>query len=474
MTLVGDTGIKPTVNGSMAFDFKTGKLYWAAKNADSSSIYEVNLETAQPTKVMDVPDNKQMAGIYIPKPLAEDNAPAAATDLKYEFTGGNLTGKLTFTIPAETFNGDATTGPVNYSVTVGDAEPITGASEFGETVSVDITVASSGTYTSTVFLSNDAGDSPVAKVEGYIGYGVPVAPTNVALAYEDGKMNLSWDAVTEVVDNNGYLGTVKYKVTRKVGDETTVVAEDLTTNSYQEEVAEPESGIETYIYTVEAANEEFSSTNNNSVRQIIGSISLPYKNEFSTREDFDTMTGINGEPSSSTWVYQTTNKNVTLSWQSSYDKDDYLIAPPVKLEKDKKYTVSVTASSSNASFLEQIKLVWGLDPSAEGMDNVISEFNEVPTVATVCSGSFTADANVIAYIGVHACSPKSYRNLTIDDFEIKEDTTVGVESVVSAEEMKGDIVSVSGVVVRHGATASDLNSLPKGIYIFGNKKVVVK
>ena len=73
-----------------------------------------------------------------------------------------------------------------------------------------------------VQLKNDVGNSPVAKYEAYVGYGQPVTPANAQLTYADGKMHLSWDAVTSVVDSEGYLGTVKYTVVRKTnsGDET--------------------------------------------------------------------------------------------------------------------------------------------------------------------------------------------------------------------------------------------------------------
>ena len=92
MTVVGETGIKPTVNGSAAFDMKTGKLYWAVKNASGSFVYEVNTATAEAVKVMDVPDGQQLMGMYIPEPLAEDGAPAAATNMHYDFVDGALRG----------------------------------------------------------------------------------------------------------------------------------------------------------------------------------------------------------------------------------------------------------------------------------------------------------------------------------------------------------------------------------------------
>ena len=493
MTLIGDTGIKPAVNGSAAFDLKTGKLYWAVKNDDGSCIYEVNTEDATTTKVMDVPENKQMMGIYIPAPLAEDDAPSTATNLRYDFTDGSLTGNLVFEIPSTTFNGDEATGPVSYSVTIGADEPLTGDSEFGQIVTVPVTVAQSGMVSATVVLSNDAGSSPVAKLEGYIGYGVPIAPANVSLAYEEGMMNLTWEAVTEVVNGDGFLGSVKYKVTRKLGEDTSVVAEDLIEISYQEEASEPETGIETYVYTVEAYNEEFTSTGNNSVQLALGSAALPYTNEFNTIDEFNEMTAINCQPASKTWVYNSTSKNVTLAYDKAYAKDDYLIAPPVKLQKDHTYKVSVSAKSQTANYPEKITLKWGLEPTAEAMENTIFESENLPTAAEVYSATFTPESDITAYIAVQACSPEDMSTLTIDDFEIKEeikeDITVGVGAinedipVMTVEKnivtIKGagllTVMTIDGVVVEKmnvdSEAAVELNS---GMYIISFNGKAVK
>lgn len=62
----------------------------------------------------------------------------------------------------------------------------------------------------------------------------------------------------------------------------------------------------------------------------------------------------------------------------------------------------------------------------------------------------------------------------VDDANfVLNDTESGIEAIFG-EGAAQDVVNVSGVVVRRNATADDIKSLPQGLYIIGNKKVVVK
>ena len=495
MTVVGETGIKPTVNGSAAFDMKTGKLYWAVKNASGSFVYEVNTATAEAVKVMDVPDGQQLMGMYIPEPLAEDDAPAAATNMHYDFVDGALSGNLVFDVPATTFDDQPASGPLTYTVTIGEAEPVTGSTTFGATgVTVPFSVEKSGKVAVSVQLKNDVGNSPVAKYEAYVGYGQPVTPANAQLTYADGKMHLSWDAVTSVVDSEGYLGTVKYTVVRKTnsGDET--VADGIEATSFEEAIAEPESGLASYTYEIAAVNGDMTSEAPASASLTIGSVALPYENAFETEDDFKALTAINVEPASKTWAWSKSSKNVTIGYDKAYAKDDWLITPPVNLHKGYTYTVSVSAKSQNSRYPEKVALAWGAAPTAAGMDQEIVAPAEAPTTATVYSGTFTAPETMKAYIGVHACSDKDMSTLTVDDFKVTETVPSGISTPVSEGEafvsvngatvtVNGEgnvmIVSADGRVVREARIAGTLSTeLNAGIYIViangRSVKVIVK
>ena len=495
MTVVGETGIKPTVNGSAAFDMKTGKLYWAVKNASGSFVYEVNTTTAEAVKVIDVPDGQQLMGMYIPEPLAEDGAPAAVTKIHYDFFDGELQGMLVFDVPDTTFDDQSASGPLTYMVTIGDERPITGSTTFGATgVMVPFVVEQSGKVTVSVQLKNEVGYSPVTKFEAYVGYGKPMTPANAQLTYADGKMQLSWDAVTSVVNGEGYLGTMKYTVVRKTnsGDET--VADGIEATNFEEAIAEPESGLASYTYEIKAVNGDMTSEAPASASLTIGSVALPYENAFETEDDFKEMTTINVEPVSKTWVWSKSGQNVTIGYDKAYSKDDWLITPPVNLHKGYTYTVSVSAKSQNSRYPEKVALAWGNAPTAAGMDQEIVAPAEAPTTATVYSGTFTAPETMKAYIGVHACSEKDMSTLTVDDFKVTETIPSGISAPMSEGEVfvsvngatvtvKGAgnvmIVSADGRVVREARIAGTLSTeLNAGIYIViangRSVKVIVK
>lgn len=450
MTPVGDTGIKPDVNGSAAFDMRTGKLYWAVKNSSGSHIYEVDTATAAATKVMDVPDNTQMTGIYIPEPAAEDGAPASPANIRYSFENGSLSGSLLFDIPAFTFNDTPATGSVNYHVTIGDGESISGSASFGDTgISVPFSVAASGTVETKIYLENNVGRSPVATHEGYVGYGIPENPSGLAVSFADGMMRLTWNPVEAVRDNEGYLGDVKYSVARISGGTSETVADNVSGTSFEEEIEEPESGLASYTYSVTAVNGDMMSETVTSPSLTLGTLALPYENCFDTVDDFRTMTCVNVEPKSKTWVYNTTGKNVTIGYDREYTKDDWLITPPIQFVPNYIYTVSVNAKSQSASYKERIGLAWGNEPAAEGMTNVIIyPEEEVPTQATDYSGSFQVEDPVRGYVGIHACSGVDKSTLTVDDLRIEG---VPLTSVGSVTEESALTVSVaSGYIVMSG------------------------
>lgn len=495
MTKVGETGIKPTVNGSAAFDFKTGKLYWAAKNAEGSFVYEVNTSSAEAVKVIEVPDNLQLMGIYIPEPAAEDGAPASPANVRYAFEDGAFSGRLLFDVPSTTFDDHIASGPVNYSVTIGDNETVTGTANHGDTnIEIPFAVEKSGKVAAQLHLENAVGKSPVTNYEAYIGYGKPESPSNVKLVYEEGKMNLSWDPVTSVSENEGYLGDVTYTIVRKSKGAEETVAENIAATRFEEEIGEPEYGLSSYTYDITAVNGDMTSdVPASSPSLTLGTLALPYENNFDTTDDFKALTTVNVEPASKTWVYSTSGKNLTLGYDKTYTKDDWLITPPIQLKKDFIYTVSISAKSQNARYPEKIALAWGNAPTVEDMTNTIVEPTEAPTTATTFENSFVAPENMKAYIGVHACSDADMSTLTVDDLKITEKVPTNIQNItdnrphifVNGKTIvvigKGNVIiaSVDGSIIRNtvsdGAVSTEVNS---GIYIVnidGNStRVIVK
>lgn len=52
--------------------------------------------------------------------------------------------------------------------------------------------------------------------------------------------------------------------------------------------------------------------------------------------------------------------------------------------------------------------------------------------------------------------------------------STAIEALPDTSATSQDVYSTSGVMLRHAASQSEINSLPRGIYVIGNKKVVVR
>lgn len=436
MTLVGDTGIVATAKGSAAFDMRDNTLYWSVTSGTGdtklSAIYKVDTTDATATKVVDIPNNYQFMGMYIGDPAAKDGAPSEPTNITYNFPEGAFSGNITFDVPGTLFDGTATSGDVSYSVVFNNGEAVTGTTTYGATgVSVAVSVEASGEYPVEIRLENSVGLSPKANYTGYIGFGEPTKPTNVVLAYEDGKMVLSWDAPTTVKDNKGYLGALKYRISKRSGNTSTVVAEDIEGTTYEEEMEEPTTGVAAYNYAVTAVNgdEESEAATSNTVS--LGSYGVPYLNDFKTKEDFNSMTVLNGQTGTKTWAYSTSGY-ATIGYDSSYTKDDWMITPPIPMYAGEKYKVSVDVRAQRASDPENFEVAWGDDATAAAMENIILENTEITsaTFETYNCQEFEVPTDGKYFVGVHACSPKNRFTFYVDNLAINKVTETGVEGVV--------------------------------------------
>lgn len=99
-TLVGETGQKPLLTGSATIDPRSGRMFWTVgPDGESSYLCEVDLTTGAATKIMDLDYNRQVSGLYVETPEAEDKAPAKVQDADASFNGGSLSGTISFTAP---------------------------------------------------------------------------------------------------------------------------------------------------------------------------------------------------------------------------------------------------------------------------------------------------------------------------------------------------------------------------------------
>lgn len=282
VTKVGETGMLPQYISSSEFDLNTNTLYWTVAPPENAAyLTTIDTSTGEATVICELDGAAEITGLYIGAPAASEGAPAAAEDLTAEFIDGSLTGNVSFKAPAKTFGGEAASGNLTYRILANGVEVGTGTTTCGEIVNASVTMPQSGNYTIAVTTENEEGVSPKAKITLFIGYGTPEA-TEAELAYEDGEMILTWEAVTATVDG-GYMNPeeVTYIVVKYPGAEEVYRGKDT---SYTETITEPEQ-ITHYYYTVCAESDGLVSSVATSNAITLGSIIPPYFNDFESAMD---------------------------------------------------------------------------------------------------------------------------------------------------------------------------------------------
>ena len=419
-TLVGSTGLtllnssSSTYGQSGEIDAKTNTFYWAAIDSEcNSALYTVNLESGAASLVGTFEGNEQVLALSIPKPAAEDDAPAAINEISFDFSEGATTGKVIFTAPTTTFAGGELTGSLTYTITADGEEVATATTTAGATVEQEVTVNGSGTHTFTVTTANTVGQSPKTTAETYIGYDEPFGVENLQIQgnIQTGQVTLTWSAPTEG-NYGGYMGDLTYNIIRYPEGDT--VATGLTATTFSETLA-PET-LTAFYYGVIAVNGDMMSTEMNSGKVVAGpALEVPYDNVFADESSLDLMTVVDANEDYCTWGYHTEEQCAYNVYSSYDDADDWLLTPPLHLEANKEYTVSFTASNTMESSPERLEVKYGegndpttytatlLEPTVLDGDKQLKEF-----AATIQP---TKDQTVM--IGFHAISDADMFNLLL-------------------------------------------------------------
>lgn len=416
VTLIGETGALPQYLSSAAIDTKTDRMFWNVCSPDETShLCEVDLATGAATELFEYAQGDEIMGMYVPAPAAEAGAPAECQNVSVNFPEDNLAGTVTLTTPSTNFDGSAGSGELIVTVMANGEQVGTAETTYGKavTVDVDLTLMGAGMYDFTIFASNEVGEGPKTKVKKvWVGADTPEA-TTATLTYANGNMEVSWLPVTASV-NGGYFDAANLTYTVKRADGS-VAAEDLTTTTFTEAVAEPAT-LTSYYYVVEAVCGELVSAPAQTNTVVLGSIVPPYSCDFESGIDGWTIIDANGD--GKTWME--TQDAIRVSYNSSLDMDDWLITPPLKLEAGKAYNVSFQAKSNGTSFPERIEVKYGKANTAEGMTETLVPATDLTTGEWVDFAQMLApEEDGTYYIGFHGISDADMFYLWLDNFQIE-------------------------------------------------------
>ena len=304
------------------FDASSGNLYVVAQLSDfSTHLYTVDTTTAQYTEIDQFPGGEHMRGIFTIAATA--GAPKAVENISYQFTDDALSQlELSFDMPAQNSEGEALTGTLQATLTV-DGEETDFEAAAAEHVVRTLTLAR-GEHKIQVVVSNDNGSSPERSFKVFAGQDVPGAVGNAVfdLDLTTNTAKVSWEAPTTSMHGGALDFTaIYYKVTRMPGS--VVVADNLTATTFEETIPEARAH---YYYNITACTADGEGVTVATNQIAYGSYyELPFADDFSSEEDFNTYTIVDGNGDGSSWTVGwwggVTSPN---SWGSC---DEYLITP---------------------------------------------------------------------------------------------------------------------------------------------------
>ncbi len=452
-TLVGSTGLTVMDSEGGVFvqsgeiDQKTNTFYWAAVTAEGDSrLYTVDLNTAALTFIGNFESNEMVAGLSVPKPIAEDDAPAAVSNLSFNFVDASLTGTVSFDAPSTTYAGGTLSGTVNYTITCDGETLATGTAEAGAAVSKEVTVPGNGMHTFVVSTSNSVGKSPDVSEELYVGYDEPNWVENVKLtADSNGKVTLTWDAPTYGV-NSGYIGDLKYRITRYPDD--VVVAEAHEGTTFSETLTPDELTL--YYYNIAAVNGDVIGTEVSSKTVAVGpALTLPYDNTFADSSSLDYMTIIDANEDNITWEYHWEQQCASCAYSFDQQANDWLITPPLKMEANKMYTIRFTASpmiENDSRYYERMEVRVGVGSDPTKYATVLLEPSEL-TKQTTFTYNYLSSANEDIRIAFHAISDPDMFNLLLREVHVSTGANLAAPAAASEVAVKADATGALSATV---------------------------
>ena len=423
---LGDLGIEniSTYPASMTFDKKTGKFYLSVVLTDMKSyLYEINptVGSVSATQIMQLPDNAYLVNLFIPDAQADDEAPAAVTNLQLNFEGASTTGTVSFTAPTTTYTGDPLTGTLDYTVTANGNVVAQGTVEAGAEAEAQVTVPAGDTEF-VVIVSNEAGDSPEAKASLYVGPETPVAPANVAFDYNYGSKTatVTWTAPTTGVHEQEIdPEQLTYNIYLMPGH--TLAAEGITETTFEQPLDPQE--LAPYYYQVVAINQGMASEPGVSNNAVIGpALEVPYVQGFNTAESFDLLTVLDNNHDGNSWKWEKSFGGDTRAYyypSATADADDWLISPPIHLKKGAIYSIEFNANTAVANNVDYMDVAYG---QGLNVNDYVKIFDHIvlntPVSETYTNNEIECDEEGVYYFGFHCTTPASYGWLLLHDFSI--------------------------------------------------------
>ena len=429
---------------SMEFDKTTHRLWWTAQAADNKAyLVELNPETGLSVSKKLIEGDLQLLSMGIPYQYVPDETPSYVRNLTVKAgENGANNATLTFITPTKNYR--------NKALTSIDGIKIYRNNELVKTLSVsnknenitwkDENIAE-GLYIYKVVPYNNAGDGVYKEASAFVGEDVPGAPLNVKLVANGKEGTITWSEPTAGA-HDGYFdkATLTYDVMRLPDNIT--IATKTTARSVKDNV-KTHAG---YSYVVTACNKKGKGLSATSNIVAFGSMEpIPFASNLITREEFGRWTIIDNNHDGMSWSFHDGTSR-TFYDRSEKAADDWLVSPPLKFSKGKKYQLRYTYSSANwidpsthKPVMEKMKVFYGTQSTPEKLTTLIKDLGEFHTASEhyyYGKDIFTPN-DAYGHIAFHACSDALKGQIFLKDVSLREYS----ETDLSVKELNGSVTA---------------------------------
>ena len=469
--LIGHTGVDDLMDYEGFFYLQGGEIdprdntfYWVADHAniEKSELYSVNLETGKATVLIDFAGDVECTGVVIAPQQRKNETPAAVTDLTAAFGTLETTGSGSFTAPTTTYGGQqlATDAQLFYHIFVNDVKQTLTGNQTTPGTKVSFNIASTNvknnaenTIKVTISLGENGEESLSASTTAWAGYGIPEAPKNVSMTFDEATntATITWEAPAKG-DNAGVKGgkvdMVSYFVYRVVdgdrmnnihnniglNDDVRSITYTLTEDDKNMTLADLSFAVEAWaapMYVpLQSLASEAATTNSITIGR---GKDIPYFVDFAydyynvRQKDF---TILNCNNDSRCWVFCPPHVSLgtdlcgavaCANYDGNTPMDDWLITPGLALEAGKTYHYksNMHGPGANVPYYEYIEVKAGTDKTAEAMTIDIVKHALVEDYCVI-EGFFTVPEDGNYYIGLHSVSEGDNWEIAVFDISVAE------------------------------------------------------
>lgn len=433
-TFIGNVGYVPSTalmyTQSLEFDKTDDILYWTLWDFyDGASVYTIDVATGKASFVSTIENKAAITGLYIPFKIAEPEAPDAVSELKLtRGENGERSALLEWINPSKTFGTESPLTSLTKIEIYRNKELVHTITNptVGESVSWSETNIPDGVTTYKILPYNASGSGKPKSITQYIGHGVPIAVSNIALANDNGKAKLSWSAPESGKFDSWYdKASLVYDIKRFPNE--TIVASGISDTSFVDNTI---TDLAQYYYTIQPKTVDGEGDIATSPKAAIGPNQIiPYLCNFETEDIFNTWTIVDANGDNYSWLYsegtwgrfRTKSATYTNPW-SGVINDDWIISPAVELKKDQAYKLTFNVATSSSEYIETLEVTLGKGITAESQTELLGKFDiQTSDFAHIRINLPNLTQDDIRHIGLHLISdPNQSYMIRIDSVRLQE------------------------------------------------------